>query len=82
MVCAALLVFERPTLLASWTIWRWRLSRLTRSLSMMPIWPMPAAARYRMSGEPNPPAPTTSTQAAFSFCWPSPPISFSTNWRL
>jgi len=33
-------------------------------------------------GEPSPPAPITSTRAAFSFCWPSPPISFSTSWRL
>ena len=32
--------------------------------------PTPAAARYRPSGAPNPPVPTSSTLAAFSFCWP------------
>ena len=35
--------------------------------------PIPAAARYSISGEPSPPAPITSTRAAFSFAWPMPP---------
>ena len=30
------------------------------------------------AGEPSPPTPTISTRAAFSFCWPGPPISRST----
>src|SRR6478736_4729567 len=43
----------------------------------MPIVPTPAAARYSKSGEPSPPAPTSSTRAAFSFAWPMPPTSCS-----
>ena len=44
--------------------------------------PTPAAARYISSGEPSPPAPMTSTLAALSLCWPWPPTSRSTRWRL
>ena len=51
--------------------WRCRLSIDTRSSSMMPMAPTPAAARYMMSGDPSPPAPTTSTRAAFSRCCPA-----------
>ena len=47
----------------------------------MPIVPIPAAARYSTSGEPSPPAPTTSTRAAFSFAWPVPPTSRNRMWR-
>ena len=36
---------------------------------------MPAAERYCSTGEPKPPAPTTSTEADLSFFWPKPPIS-------
>jgi hypothetical protein len=38
--------------------------------------------RYIKTGEPSPPAPTTSTRAAFSFCCPCPPTSRRTRWRL
>mgnify|MGYP000741734832 CR=1 FL=1 len=43
--------------------------------------PTPAAARYISTGAPSPPAPMTSTFAAFSFCWPGPPTSLSRMWR-
>jgi len=42
---AALRVFRMPTDSVPCRICRWRLSRLTRSSSMTPIWPTPAAAR-------------------------------------
>src|SRR5207245_2420161 len=43
-----------------WRIWRWRLEASTTSMSMMPIVPTPAAARYRAAGERSPPAPSSS----------------------
>ena len=44
-----------------WRIWRCRLDSSTTSMSMMPIVPTPAAARYSAAGEPRPPAPSSST---------------------
>jgi hypothetical protein len=32
-------------------------------------------------GEPRPPAPSSSTLASSSFCWPSMPTSSSSRWR-
>src|ERR1022692_2132997 len=48
----------------------------------MPNVPIPAAARYRLAGEPGPPAPTTSTRAALSRSCPAAPISGNSRWRL
>ena len=53
----------------------------TVSASTIASSPTPAAARYSAAGAPRPPAPTISTLAAFSACWPGPPISRSTRWR-
>jgi hypothetical protein len=64
----ALSTLRRPTSCVVCAICRCRLSSETRSSSTMPMLPTPTAARYISTGEPSPPAPTTSTRAAFSFC--------------
>jgi hypothetical protein len=43
--------------------------------------PHPGGGQIEGGRRPRPPAPTTRTRAAFSFCWPGPPISRSTRWR-
>ena len=50
-------------------------------VATMPIAPMPAAARYWISGAPSPPAPMTSTRAACKRACPGPPTSRRTRWR-
>jgi len=72
---------ETPISAVRWMTWRCRLERSTWSWSITPRVPMPAAARYCSRGAPSPPAPTTSTRAAISRDWPTPPISASTMWR-
>ena len=57
-------------------------SDLALSEASLMVAPTPAAARYCSTGQPSPPQPTTSTRAAFSFCWPASPISGSSRWRL
>ena len=47
----------------------------------MPIWPTPAAARYKRHGDPRPPAPITSTEAFLSNFWPAIPTSLNTKCR-
>ena len=59
--------FVRPTSASVCRICRCRLDLSTTSKSMMPIVPMPAAARYSTIGEPSPPAPITSTLESSSF---------------
>ena len=39
----------------------------------MPILPIPAAAKYNKTGEPNPPAPTTRTEEDLIFFCPNSP---------
>ena len=53
--------------------WRWRLLFSTWSWSTTPIRPTPAAARYRQTGDPRPPAPTTRTEDSLSFRWLATP---------
>ena len=43
--------------------WRCRLDSSTRSSSITPNSPTPAAVRYCKTGQPSPPAPTTKTRA-------------------
>ena len=52
-----------------------RFERSTESSSMIPILPIPAAARYSRAGEPSPPAPTTRIEASFRSLCPSGPTS-------
>src|SRR3989337_3889696 len=47
----------------------------TTSSSIIPIVPIPAAARYRAIGEPSPPAPVIKTLDSQSFSCPLPPTS-------
>jgi len=54
MAAAALATLNLPRLFVVWMTWRWRLDSSTRSSSMMPIVPTPAAARYCNRGEPGP----------------------------
>ena len=49
----------------------------TLSLSIIVIFPMPAAAKYISRGLPRPPIPITKTLDCKSLYWPSPPISGS-----
>ena len=78
---AAEVVLGCPTVCSVWMIWRWRLDVSTVSLSMMPMVPMPAAARYWRAGEPSPPAPMLRTRAAVSRAWPWGPIPGRVKWR-
>ena len=64
-----------PTRAMSCTICRCRLVRSTVSSSTTVMRPTPAVARYSSTGEPSPPAPTTSACACSSRCWPSMPMS-------
>ena len=73
--CSAESTLGMPMRSLSWITWRCRFERSTSSSSTMPSVPTPAAARYRAVGEPSPPAPSRSTFASSSFCWPSMPIS-------
>ena len=81
MAAAAEATLGWPTLLVRWAIWRCRLVRSTVSWSTRVIWPTPAEARYRATGEPSPPAPMTSAWPARMCSWPSMPISSSRMWR-
>jgi hypothetical protein len=47
----------------------------------MPIFPTPAAARYREIGDPSPPAPMISTLASSSLRCPAPPTFGRMMWR-
>ena len=73
--------FGTPTRSVVWITWRCRFDRSTTSSSTIPSVPTPAAARYSAVGEPRPPAPSSSTFASSSFCWPSAPISGTSMWR-
>jgi hypothetical protein len=43
--------------------------------------PDPGGGQIEGGRRAQPPGPDHSTRAAFSFCWPGPPISRSTRWR-
>ena len=73
--------FGRPTSAVVCRIWRCRFVTSTRSKSTIPIFPMPAAARYIATGEPSPPAPITSTLASSSLRCPAPPMFGRMMWR-
>ena len=75
-------VFGRPTSSVSCRSCRCRLVSSTRSKSANPSVPTPAAARYMAAGDPRPPAPTTSTRAAWSRRCPSRPTSGRRRCRL
>ena len=81
IVCSAESTLATPIRSVEWITWRCRLERSTVSSSTIPSVPTPAAARYRAVGEPRPPAPSSSTLASSSFCWPSMPTSGSSRWR-
>ena len=81
IVSSAESTFGTPTRSELWITWRCRLERSTVSSSTIPSVPTPAAARYSAVGEPSPPAPSSSTFASSSFCWPSMPTSESSRWR-
>ena len=81
IVCSAESTFGTPIRSVEWITWRWRFERSTSSSSTIPSVPTPAAARYSAVGEPSPPAPSSSTLASSSFCWPSTPTSGSSRWR-
>jgi len=57
-------------------IWRARFDISTLSLSIIPILPMPSAAKYIATGDPSPPAPTIRTLDFKSFLCPIIPIFF------
>src|SRR5262249_27524909 len=65
-----------------WRICRPRLDSSTRSESISPSVPTPAAARYSATGEPSPPAPTTATPACRRRVCPAPPTSGRVICRL
>ena len=79
--CSAESTLGMPMRSVEWITWRCRLERSTSSSSTIPSVPTPAAARYSAVGEPSPPAPSSSTFASSSFCWPSMPISGISRWR-
>ena len=62
--------FGRPTSGVPCSTWRWRLLKSTTSKSTRPMRPTPAAARYRPSGEPSPPAADEQHLAGFELLLP------------
>ena len=67
--------FLRPMSFCPNSTCRCKFVTSTTSASTSVIAPMPAAARYIVTGDPRPPAPMHSTRAAFSRRWPSIPNS-------
>jgi hypothetical protein len=66
----ALSTLYRPIVLVLCRIWRCRFDSSTVSPSTRPRVLTPAPAIYTAAGQPNPPAPTMSTEAARRRSWP------------
>ena len=62
--------------LVSKITWRDKLEISILSLSIIPIFPIPNADKYKAIGEPRPPAPTISTLLLSNLVCPPAPIFF------
>ena len=74
---AALSDLKTPIFSVLWIICLCRFESSILSWSTIVIFPIPRAAKYIITGDPKPPAPTTKTLELRSFSCPVPPISGS-----